>query len=216
MKKLLLLFVIVFISIDIFAADSTQNYYFVFLRSNPDKAVLPDSAVEALQAAHMQNIEALYKAGKLVAAGPFDGGGGIFILKSESLEKSSMDMKSDPAIKAGRFIVDIHPMEIYKGEICPVGDDYKMVTYKFIEFSPGDIIGESCLDEFKTLLKNFSDQDSTIASFFLTDTRGGILIHTAGNFDEVKRKLDKDVCIANKNFSYIIKDLWIAKETFCE
>lgn len=85
------------------------KYFFVELITNPDRPELPKAQVDSIQAAHMANMGQMVKEKKLMLAGPFEGGGGIFILKVESMEEAEKLTARDPAIKAGRLITKIRP-----------------------------------------------------------------------------------------------------------
>ena len=79
MKRLILLiFFLPFVT-----SAQTPELIFVFLNKRIDKAELPEGEVKKIMEGHMANIERLSKEGKLISAGPFDGGGGIFIFKSK-------------------------------------------------------------------------------------------------------------------------------------
>jgi len=68
----------------------------------------------------MENIRNMAKAGKLVIAGPFENAGeyaGIFIFKVNELEEAKALSEADPAVKAGRLVVDVHPWLIPKGSL---------------------------------------------------------------------------------------------------
>jgi len=92
-----------------------QMYHMVFLRRGPawTAAVTPETT--ALSRAHRTNIERLTKEGLMVVAGPFEGTSGdraltgIFILRVASMEAARAAVDTDPAVKAGRFIVEIVP-----------------------------------------------------------------------------------------------------------
>ena len=60
----------------------SSSYSFVFLNKKADAVQLPKEEGDKLMAGHMANIERLAKEGKLIAAGPFEGGGGIFIFNT--------------------------------------------------------------------------------------------------------------------------------------
>lgn len=112
MKYFLLLFL--FLTSFLFGQDDMANmrkYYLVELLRIPDRPVLDSLTSANIQTAHLNNIDSLHRAGKLVLAGPFgdDKGGGIFILKAESLEEATEMCESDPAIKNGRLNYTVRP-----------------------------------------------------------------------------------------------------------
>ncbi|MCE3227000.1 MAG: hypothetical protein K0S32_1551 [Bacteroidetes bacterium] len=88
-----------------------HKYVMAFLKAGPNRN--QDSATAAqLQAGHMANIERMAAAGDLVLAGPFMDKGevrGIYIFNVESVEKAKELTETDPAIKAGRLIMELHP-----------------------------------------------------------------------------------------------------------
>ncbi len=64
---------------------------------------LDSATTMKIQIAHLNNIDSLHEAGKLILVGPFgdDKGVGVFILKAESLEETTKICDNDPAIKNG-------------------------------------------------------------------------------------------------------------------
>ncbi|MBX2961191.1 MAG: hypothetical protein KF687_01690 [Cyclobacteriaceae bacterium] len=56
------------------SSAQSSRYTFVFLNTRTDKAELPKEEVDKLMQGHMANITRLASEGKLIAAGPFDGG----------------------------------------------------------------------------------------------------------------------------------------------
>jgi len=91
------------------------TYYMVLLRRGPawTATVTPESS--AVSKGHMENINRLTAAGKMVVAGPFlDQTGaqaltGLFILRVASLDEAKETVATDPAVKAGRFTYEIIP-----------------------------------------------------------------------------------------------------------
>jgi len=91
------------------------TYYMVLLRRGPawTATATPESA--AVSKGHMDNIQKLTAAGKMVVAGPFlDQTGpqalaGLFILRVASLDEAKATVSTDPAVKAGRFTYEIIP-----------------------------------------------------------------------------------------------------------
>ena len=73
---------------------------------------------EELQKAHMANINKLAEMKKLVAAGPFGDNGtlrGIFVFKVGSLEEARQLAETDPAVQAGRLVIDMHQWLVPEG-----------------------------------------------------------------------------------------------------
>ena len=68
--------------------------------------------VQEVQAAHLANIDRLVESGEMVLAGPFADEGdmrGLFFYNVDTLEAAQALVESDPAVKAGRLRVELHP-----------------------------------------------------------------------------------------------------------
>lgn len=92
-------------------AYGMSKYVMAFLKRGPNRSQDSVTAAE-LQKAHLENINRLAKQGKLVLAGPFMDDGeirGIYIFDVESIEEARSLTQSDPAIKAGRLVMELHP-----------------------------------------------------------------------------------------------------------
>lgn len=75
-------------------------------------------ATEALQKAHMANINKLAEMKKLVVAGPFGDNGtlrGIFVFKVATLEEAKQLAETDPSVQAGRLAISMHPWLVPEG-----------------------------------------------------------------------------------------------------
>jgi uncharacterized protein YciI len=92
-------------------AYGMHHYVMAFLKKGPNRS--QDSATAAaLQAAHMKNIERMAEEGKLAIAGPFLDNGeirGIYIFNVRTVEEAKALTETDPAIKAGRLVMELHP-----------------------------------------------------------------------------------------------------------
>lgn len=97
-----------------------KKYVMAYLKRGPNRS--QDAATAAqLQKTHLDNIDWLAAAGKLVLAGPFLDDGevrGIYIFDVTSLEEARQLTESDPAIQAGRLIVELHPW--YGSAVLPL------------------------------------------------------------------------------------------------
>jgi uncharacterized protein YciI len=68
---------------------------------------------------------AMWQARKLIIAGPIGDDGalrGIFIFRVPRLEDAQALVASDPAVKAGRLVGEIHPWWIEKGTLPEAGE----------------------------------------------------------------------------------------------
>jgi uncharacterized protein YciI len=92
-------------------AYGMRQYVMAFLKAGPTRSQDSVTAVE-LQKAHLRNIQRMVKEGNLVLAGPFLDDTdikGIYIFNVGSLEEAKALTESDPAIKAGRLVMELHP-----------------------------------------------------------------------------------------------------------
>lgn len=88
-----------------------HNYVMAFLKSGPNRDQDSLEAIK-LQRAHLDNIKRLADEGKLVVAGPFLDDSevrGIYIFNVATVEEAEALTKTDPAIKAGRLVMELHP-----------------------------------------------------------------------------------------------------------
>jgi len=88
-----------------------KSYVIAFLKSGPVK--LTDSLqISQLQKAHLNNITSLIDEGKLILAGPFLDDQplrGIFIFDVTTVEEAKALTSTDPAVKAGTLVMELHP-----------------------------------------------------------------------------------------------------------
>lgn len=88
-----------------------KRYVIAYLKRGPNRSQ-DSTTVAQLQKAHLDNIVRLAEAGKLVLAGPFLDDGevrGLYIFNVTSVEEARELTASDPAIQAGRLIMELHP-----------------------------------------------------------------------------------------------------------
>jgi uncharacterized protein len=100
------------------APPGMATYYFGILVKGPKWS--PEETPERAQIGegHMAHIREMAAAGKLVLAGPFLEDGdwrGILIYKTDTLEEAQKLADEDPAVKAGRLAVTMHPLLLQKG-----------------------------------------------------------------------------------------------------
>ncbi len=167
---------------------------------------------------HMANIGRLAKEGKLISAGPFDGGGGIFIFKSNSVEQVNEWLKSDPGVAANRWRVEVLPYFPRVGGACDVGEKYEMTNYQFIRYIPN--IAKFNIQDAPEIFKRHDDYlkgiiktGNVVAEGIFGDSEGGILVVKGDLQNEV---IETDPAVREGLLEFEIKKLWIAKGAFCE
>lgn len=205
----------------LFTSNSLWSQYeftFVFLNKRIDKDELPKEQVDKLMEGHMANMLRLANEDKLIAAGPFDGGGGIFIFKSNSIDQVKEWISTDPGVQAKRWNIEILLYKSLVGSICKVGEPYEMVSYNFVRFWPEIkkfTVSEapSLISEHERYWKNYSTTKSVITFASFGNEEGDILI-TAEPVDE--KILVNDPSIVKGLTRFDKKVLWIAKGSFCE
>ena len=92
--------------------------YLGFLSRGPKWTPEKTPATEELQKAHIANINRLAEMKKLVMAGPFGDNGklrGIFVFKVASMSEAKELAETDPSVKAGRLVIDLHPWMVPEG-----------------------------------------------------------------------------------------------------
>ena len=105
------------------AASMDRSIYYVYLlKKGPTWS--PDSTpeIDALQQAHLANLRRLVDEGKLVLNGPLldalQLGGevrGIGVLKAASLAEAQQWISTDPMVKVGRLVFEVHAWMVAKG-----------------------------------------------------------------------------------------------------
>ena len=98
-----------------------DRYTVVLLILRDDAPVLTDADADALQDAHMAHLAELHESGHLLAAGPLLGSPdrtfrGLSILNVDP-ERAIELKNADPAVRAGRFALEVFPWMVPKGAI---------------------------------------------------------------------------------------------------
>lgn len=110
-----------------------KQYVMAFLKAGPHRD--QDSATAAnLQKAHLKNIMRMAEEGTLVLAGPFFDDGdikGIYLFNVKTIEEAQKLTETDPAIKAGRLAMELHPW-YGSAALMEVNRIHKMVEKKSV------------------------------------------------------------------------------------
>lgn len=209
MRKLVIL--VLFICFDIAAFAQAKSYTFVFLNNKPDKEVLSKEKSDSIMQGHMNNIGRLAKEGKLLAAGPFEGGGGLFVLNTTSVAEAKQWLETDPGVQAKRWNIEMFPFAPTVNSICPVGEKFEMVFYQFVRFTPGASAG--AIHAHTEFIQQLAKEGLVIGAGNFDTYGNGILILKA---DVTKERVDADPLVVSGALKAEMKKLYIAKGSFCE
>ncbi len=216
MTTRLIALTLLFATVTAFAQE--KKYMIVFLNSKPDSEKLSQEEAKTIMDGHMANMARLAKENKLLAAGPFHGGGGIFIMNSGSAKEVEEWISTDPGVKAQRWRIEILPFQPRVGGVCPVGDNYEMTTYTFFRFdavaSKFTVARQSeLIDSHDRFLREIVQGGNVVSESIFGPRDGGILI--------LKGEVDADLMNSDPAVEAGLvevqqKNLYIAKGSFCE
>lgn len=94
-----------------------QQYYMAFLKDGPNRNQ-NQAESDSLQKLHLEYLGSMYANGFADISGPFGDDGeirGITIYNVPTLKMADSLANSDPMVKAGRLVIEIHPWWAAKG-----------------------------------------------------------------------------------------------------
>jgi uncharacterized protein YciI len=195
-----------------------QELVFVFLHHKVDKVELPKEQVDKIMEGHMANIRKMAKEERLLVAGPFEGGGGIFIFNSHSVTEVTQWLNDDPGVKAQRWNVEVQLYYWHVGQPRLVNEPIEMITYQFVRFMP--YIAKFNINDVPELLKKHDDYlkeikktGNVVAEGNFGDTEGGILI-VKGVLN--KTVIESDPAVHEGLLEIEIKKWFVARGSFGE
>jgi len=203
----LLIFIGLVVSFTAYGQEYT--HVFVFLNSKADKAEISEEQEIALQKSHRANIGRLVKEDKMVVAGPFEGGGGIFILNTRSVSQAQAWLETDPAVKANRWDIEMYPVSFKHGGACIAREPHEMVVYDFIRVHLINDIANYKMNQTNNDFWKLVP-DSVLMSGAFPQSDGGIIVYNGAEsttwFGE-----DQDERIRLEH-----NKIWVVKGSFCE
>ncbi|MBN8576301.1 MAG: hypothetical protein J0L66_05130 [Cytophagales bacterium] len=214
MKRLILILLL----LPALGLAQTPELIFVFLNKRTDKPELPEAEVKKIMDGHMANIGRLAKEGKLICAGPFEAGGGIFIFKSKSVEQVNEWLQTDPGVQSNRWRVEILPYYPRVGGACAVAEPYEMTSYHFVRYIPN--IAKFNIQDTPRIFKKHDDYlkeiiktGNVITEATFGGDEGGILV-MKGTLDN--SVIETDPAVREGLLLLEFQTLWIARGGLCE
>lgn len=195
-----------------------QKYTIVFLNKNSEAPTITKEEGQKIMEGHMANINAMAKAGRLVAAGPFEGGGGLFIMNTISVDSINKWLAPDPGVQAKRWRIEMLPYFPKHGGVCMVNEPYEMTLYSFVRFDA--VRSKYTASTYPQIIKEHEDQikqlsttGNLITSASFGENEGGIVV-MKGEVD--KAVFEADPGVQQGLLELTLKKLYIAKGAFCE
>jgi uncharacterized protein YciI len=211
---------VIFLLVVCFVHTNAQDkkYTVVFLNKKPDAEKISKEESAKLMEGHMANIEKLAKEGKLLAAGPFDGGGGIFILNTTSVDEANSWIAPDPGVQAKRWNIELISYSPRIGSVCLVSEPYEMTNYTLIRFDA--VVSKFTAPTYPQILKKHDDYVSQLAKTgnvityaLFGEHDGGVLVMKG---DVTREVFESDPGVQEGLIELDIRKLYIAKGAFCE
>ncbi len=217
MKLIRLLVACLFVA-SVLSAHAQEKYMMVFLHKRLDAPKLTQEENDRIMSGHMGNIQKLAKENKLKAAGPFEGGGGIFVFKASSVADVEAWIQPDPGIQAKRWNVEILPYEPWIGGICPVGEKFEMIMYSVVHFKPKVYKfnvqeASTTIQEHRQYIRELAKAGNVITHVSFGGTDGSFLVMKG---EVPQDAIMKDPAVVGALFEPEFKQLYIAKGSFCE
>lgn len=106
-----------------------RNYVLVILKTGPTPMPKGDKRTEMFKG-HFANIQRLADAGKLAAAGPFDGADGwrgMFIFAVKDIDEAKALTATDPVIQSGEMIAEYHKL-YSSAALMLIGETHKKIA----------------------------------------------------------------------------------------
>jgi uncharacterized protein YciI len=194
-------------------------YTFVFLTKNSNADKISQAQSDSLMKGHMANINRLAAENKLIAAGPFEGGGGIFILRTASVEEANQWLSTDPGIRARRWTISLYPYRPVIGSVCAVKEPYEMVSYAFIRFDM--VVTKATAQDYPDILRRQEDFIKKLSTTTGNVVTYGVLGEHDCDIVVMKGNVQREVLETSPGvqeglMTVSFHTLWIAQGAFCE
>lgn len=95
-----------------------EQFVIGFLMRGTNRVQLPAEESQKIQAGHLAYMEELYQQGKLPIAGPFGENSdwrGLVVYRVKTVAEAKELAAGDPAVKAGRLVIDARPWMTFRG-----------------------------------------------------------------------------------------------------
>ncbi len=210
-----------------------EQYQFGLLKRGPKWTPERTPETEEIQKGHMANINKMAELGKLMVAGPMGDNGelrGIFIFKASKEEATAL-ANQDPAIKAGRLVLELHPWMGPKGLGVKLGEEFRKdpkVKMTMTQFYLALLTKGPKADEFKGAeleklqlahlwnIRRMIDAKTYLAAGPFTDNGplAGLFVIAAKSMEEAKIFAEADPSVKAGRLLVELRPWWVAAEVW--
>ena len=134
------------------------QFQMAILKKGPKWETTKEADRHSILTQHLTNVITMLNARRAVIAGPFGddtGLAGIFILRSAAVDEAKAWVDDDPAVKAGLFVVEMHPwwsQDIFRKAVLPL--KMSTVYLGFLKRGPNRKEGDGNNPEVQQLQKD--------------------------------------------------------------
>lgn len=206
---------------DLLSQTEKMDFYIVFLSAKPGRAEISKDSSMKLQEAHLANIGKLAAEDKIIVAGPFEGGGGLFFMKAGSKEQAQSWVDTDPAVQAGRFEILVSKIEVNTGSICKASEPYQMKSFTYILFEPEPVKRESEKSKsddlfIQNVIDDLNKDYKCLLQIDMPRNMGRIAFYATDNIMKINEFLTEKYKPISQYNTFIIKKFYTAEGSFCE
>jgi uncharacterized protein YciI len=211
--------------------EGMAQYFMIFLKPGPNRNQSPEEA-EKLQTAHLSHFRNSVIAGKLVCVGPILTEGeivGVSIYKTDTSEEAMQLAEGDPAVKAGRVVLEMHPWlgpeglgkgypERAKEKLLDQFefDHFQLgLLYRGDQWTPEKTEATQKIQEgHMANINRLADEGKLIAAGPFTDNGPlrGIFVFTTKTIEEAKLLADTDPAVQAGRLKVVLHTWMVAKD----
>jgi len=199
-------------------AQQANHYFIAFLDKNPTAGERSREESAKLLKAHLETLQALQRAGKVVAVGRFEDGGAMLIFNCPTTDDVTSALDADPSILANQWKVEVRPLRSHFGKYCPASETGEPAKYFFARFDA--VVSKFTASTYPEILarhdayvRKIVDTGNVVVGGDFGSEEGGIVLMKGMVQPEI---FEADPGVQEGLIELTIRDVHVARGTFCE
>lgn len=196
-----------------------DQWHLVFLNSRPDKPTMEKSQQDSIMKGHMSGLQTLFDQGMATLIGPFEGGGGMMLMKgSQASAIKSKLQQEDAAVKAGFFFVEPLTYEPAGGtSTCQVRPDpSNQTSLKVIRLDGKKSASKAMKQQVEIALKGLKEQKKLLQAGWLNQGQSFFMVVRNESKSEITSWLKAFPLGLKSGFASQIRSWWTTKGAACD